>query len=109
MSKLEELIRKMCPDGVEYKKIKDIYKRLKGTPITAGKMKEIASPNGQIQIFAGGKTVVHVHEEDIPKANIICVPSVIVQSRGIIVLYTVINHLLLKMKCGHIHQKTLYM
>ena len=41
MSKLEELIQKYCPDGVEYHKVKEVYKRLKGTPITAGKMKEI--------------------------------------------------------------------
>ena len=41
MSKLEKLIEELCPDGIEYKKIKDVYKRIKGTPITAGKMKEI--------------------------------------------------------------------
>jgi len=37
MSRLEQLIAEFCPDGVEYKKIKQVYKRLKGTPITAGK------------------------------------------------------------------------
>ena len=36
MSKLEELIKKYCPDGVEYKPIKEEYTRLRGTPITAG-------------------------------------------------------------------------
>ena len=41
MSRLDELIAELCPKGVEFKKIKDIYTRLKGTPITAGKMKEI--------------------------------------------------------------------
>ena len=84
MSKLEELIKVYCPDGVEYKKIKDVYSRLKGTPITAGKMKEIANDNGNIKIIAGGKTVVMANEEDIPKANIIRVPAVLVQSRGVI-------------------------
>ena len=39
MSKLERLISDLCPDGVEYKKVKDIFTRIKGTPITAGKMK----------------------------------------------------------------------
>ena len=57
MSKIDELIAQLCPNGVEYKKIKDEYKRLKGTPITAGKMKEIDNPEGEIRIFAGGKTV----------------------------------------------------
>ena len=84
MSRLEELIQEICPDGVEYKKIKDVYMRLKGTPITAGKMKEIEKHDGEIRIFAGGKTVINAKEEDIPKANITRVPAVMVQSRGVI-------------------------
>ena len=28
MSKLEELIQELCPNGVEYKKIKEVYTRL---------------------------------------------------------------------------------
>lgn len=58
MSKLKELIKELCPNGVEYKPIKEVYRRLKGTPITAGKMKEIANDHGDIRIFAGGKTVI---------------------------------------------------
>ena len=84
MSKLSELIAQLCPGGVEFKKIKDVYTRLKGTPITAGKMKEIEDPYGEIRIFAGGKTVINAKEEDIPKANITRVPAVLVQSRGVI-------------------------
>ena len=84
MSKLDELITELCPDGVEYKKIREVYKRLKGTPITAGKMKEIDNPIGEIKIFAGGKTAINANEEDIPNANITRVPAVLVQSRGII-------------------------
>ena len=84
MSRLEELIAELCPDGVEYKKIKDSYKRLQGTPITAGKMKEIDKIDGDIRIFAGGKTVISAFEKDIPKANITRVPAVLVQSRGVI-------------------------
>ncbi len=84
MSRLEELIAEFCPDGVEFKKIKDVFTRLKGTPITAAKMKEIATENGNIRIFAGGKTVINANEEDIPNANITRVPAVLVQSRGVI-------------------------
>ena len=84
MTRLNELINELCPDGVEYKKIKDVYTRLKGTPITAGKMKEIEKDNGDVRVFAGGKTVVNAFESDIPNANIIKVPAVLVQSRGVI-------------------------
>lgn len=75
-------------DEVEWKKIKEVFKRLKGTPITATKMKEIASENGEIMVIAGGKTIIKACEKDIPNSNIISVPAVLVQSRGIIdVLY----------------------
>lgn len=84
MSRLDELIQELCPAGVELRKIKEVYTRLKGTPITAGKMKEIDNPNGDIKVFAGGKTVIKAFEEDIPRANIIRVPAVLVQSRGVI-------------------------
>ena len=84
MSKLEELIQKLCPNGVEYKQIKEVYTRLRGTSITAGKMKEIEKNDGEIKVFAGGKTVINAHEKDIPNANITRVPAVLVQSRGII-------------------------
>lgn len=84
MSKLDKLIAELCPDGVPFKKVKDVYTRLKGTPKTAGKMKEIACEDGEVRVFAGGKTVIDAHEVDIPKANITRVPSVLVQSRGVI-------------------------
>ena len=84
MSKLEELIKELCPNGVEYKRVKDFFIRLKGTPITAGKMKEIEDINGEIRVFAGGKTVINAKEKDIPNVNITKVPAVLVQSRGVI-------------------------
>ena len=84
MSKLDEPIQQYCPDGVEYVKIKDCFTRLRGTPITAGKMKKIACEDGEIKIFAGGKTIIDAHESDIPNANITRVPAVLVQSRGVI-------------------------
>ena len=84
MNKLSELIRELCPDGVAFKKLKEVYDRVKGTPITAAKMKEIADDSGDIRIFAGGKTVINAKEENIPNANITRVPAVLVQSRGVI-------------------------
>ena len=84
MSKLQELIQKLCPDGVEYKKLGELGKRLKGLPITATQMKSMASSGGEIRIFAGGKTKVDTHLAKIPKANIITDPAVLVQSRGVI-------------------------
>ena len=61
MSKLDELLAELCPNGVEFKPIKEVYIRLKGTPITARKMKEIENPEGEIRIFAGGKTVINAN------------------------------------------------
>lgn len=65
-------------------RVKEVYKRLRGTPITAGKMKEIENESGEIRVFAGGKTVINANEADIPNANITRVPAVLVQSRGVI-------------------------
>lgn len=79
MNRVNELIKEYCPDGVPFQKVKDVYTRVKGTPITAGKMKEIACDDGEIRIFAGGKTIIDAHEKDIPKANITRVPAVLVQ------------------------------
>lgn len=33
MNKLNILIEELCPNGVEYKKVKDTFKRTKGTPL----------------------------------------------------------------------------
>lgn len=84
MSKLGELICEFCSNGVETVKIKNAFQRLKGTPITAARMKEINNPEGEIKVFAGSKTVITAKEKDIPNANIIRVPAVLVQSRGVI-------------------------
>jgi len=58
MSRLDELIQEYCPEGVEFKPIQEVYQRLRGTPITAAKMKEIEKADGDVRIFAGGKTVI---------------------------------------------------
>lgn len=84
MSRLRELIDELCPDGVEYRPIRELYTKLRGTPITAAMMKKIANDDGDTIIYAGGKTIVRANESDIPKANVIRRPSVVVQSRGVI-------------------------
>ena len=84
MNALDELIRNLCPCGIKHLPIKSVFQRLKGTPITATKMKEIENPDGEIRIFAGGKTVINATEDSIPNANITRVPAVLVQSRGVI-------------------------
>lgn len=80
MTKLDQLIKDLCPNGVEYKKIKDICVRQKGTPITASEMKRIAKINGAVRVFAAGNTFVDADYDDV--SNVITVPSVIVKSRG---------------------------
>ena len=82
MSRLEELIAALCPDGVEYKTLGEICSRQKGMAITAGKMKELDTPDGAVRIFAGGNTTANVNYNDIPDKSIITTPSVIVKSRG---------------------------
>ena len=71
-------------NDVRWVKLGDFCKRLKGTAITAGKMKEIANDNGNVTIFAGGKTMIQTDESNVPSEDIIKVPNIIVQSRGII-------------------------
>lgn len=81
-SKINNLISKYCPDGVEYRKLGKLGKRNKGVQITAAQMKVLNKPGAPIRIFAGGKTVADVEETVIPNANIIYQPSIIVKSRG---------------------------
>ncbi len=69
---------------VEWKSLGDILKRTKGTKITAEQMKKIHKANGQVKIFAGGKTVAFFNYEDIPIKDINHEPSIIVKSRGFI-------------------------
>lgn len=84
MSRIDQLISQYCPTGVPMVRLGEVFTRLKGTPITAGAMKEIAHKNGDVRIFAGGKTIVDAFEKDIAGANIIRKPAVLVQSRGVI-------------------------
>lgn len=84
IDKIEQILQEFGLNEVEWKRLGDEFVRKKGTPITATLMKQIASDNGNVRIFAGGKTVIDAKLEDIPNANIINVPAVLVQSRGVI-------------------------
>ena len=50
MSKLQELIRELCPDGVEYKKLGEVSNMQRGTVITKKNIIE-----GDIPVIAGGQ------------------------------------------------------
>lgn len=82
MSKIDDMIRKLCPKGVEYRQMKDICVRQKGIAITAGDMKKLNDPSGAIRIFAAGNTYADVNYGDIPAENVITKTSIIVKSRG---------------------------
>ena len=82
MSELENLIQRLCPDGVEYKLLGDIVKRQKSISITAGEMKKLDKPNAPIRVFAAGNTVANVNYGDIPESAIITKQSIVVKSRG---------------------------
>lgn len=104
---ISSFIESLCPDGVNYVPLKDIFTRLKGTPITATQMKEIATPQGDVHIFAGGKTQVTLGKRTSQKP----ISSILHQSSfnhvAILISFTVINLLLSKTKCGLILMKTL--
>ena len=50
MSKLQELIQRLCPDGVEYKKLGEVVSVLRGKRLTKSEL----SLNGQYPVFHGG-------------------------------------------------------
>ena len=69
---------------VEWKKLGEVAKRNKGIPITAGQMSELATPSGNVRVFAAGQTIADINEEDLPANCAHKKPSVIVKSRGYI-------------------------
>ena len=50
MSRLDELIAELCPDGVEYKKLKEITSVLRGKRLTKSQLLS----NGEYPVFHGG-------------------------------------------------------
>ena len=70
MSKIEELINKLCPDGVEFVKLKDIAELKKGTPL-----KEENKIYGNVPVISSAKKPSFYHNEANRTANIITVAS----------------------------------
>ena len=58
MSKLDELIQELCPDGVEYKKLEEIVKYQRGKSITKKNVIE-----GDIPVISGGQQPAYYHNE----------------------------------------------
>lgn len=81
MSRIDELIEELCPEGVARRPLGSLGRRNKGTAMTAAKMKAIGG-GGPIRIFAGGNTVADVAEGAVPAKDVVKVPSIIVKSRG---------------------------
>lgn len=84
MNKIEKLIKELCPNGVEWKKLGEVCVRNKGMNITASQMEEMNTSDGTIRIFAAGNTIADVVDEDVPEDKIIRTQSIIVKSRGYI-------------------------
>ncbi|WP_278692903.1 restriction endonuclease subunit S [Arachnia propionica] len=82
MSRIDKLIADLCPEGVEFRTLKSLARRSKGTSITAARMKVLSRPSGEIRVFAGGKTFADVDASAIPSGDVITTPSIIVRSRG---------------------------
>lgn len=58
MSKLEELIQELCPNGVEYKKLGEIVEYQRGKSITKKNVTE-----GDIPVISGGQQPAYYHNE----------------------------------------------
>lgn len=84
MSKIEQLIKKFCPKGVEWRPLGEVCKRHHGTAITAGKMAALNKEGAPIRVFAAGNTIADVNEGDIPEKDVIREPGIVVKARGYI-------------------------
>lgn len=82
MTTLTQLIEHHCPDGVEHVKLGDVAIRQRGIAITAAKMRELDSLNGDIVVFGAGATRALIDSSEIAGTNIHTKDSVIVKARG---------------------------
>ncbi len=72
MSKLEELIKELCPNGVEYKYLGDICEIKTGKGIT----KKDITENGKYPIISGGKEPMGLYHLSNRKANTVTISRV---------------------------------
>ena len=65
MSKLQDLIQELCPNGVEYKKLGDVCKVLRGKRLTTRDLSE----NAKFPVFHGGIEPIGYYEKNNRVAN----------------------------------------
>ena len=72
MSKLEELINRLCPDGVEFSSVGKYFEIKTGKGIT----KQVSIENGQYPIISGGKDPMGYYDKKNREANITTISRV---------------------------------
>ena len=68
MSRLDELIKELCPNGVEYKELGEIVKSQRGKTITKELIKD-----GDIPVISGGQKPPYYHNESNRKGEVITI------------------------------------
>ena len=68
MSRLDELIEELCPNGVEYKELGEIVKSQRGKTITKELIKD-----GDIPVISGGQKPPYYHNESNRKGEVITI------------------------------------
>ena len=58
MNKIEKLIKEMCPNGVEYKKLDDILEYFQPTKYIANKIEKNKTNGYSIPVLTPGKTFI---------------------------------------------------
>jgi len=84
MSKVDDLISELCPEGVPARPISSVLQRKKGIQVTASQMKTLDTGDGQVRVFAGGQTFADVDSLSLAGQHSIEGPGIVVKSRGII-------------------------
>jgi type I restriction enzyme, S subunit len=82
VSRIDELIAELCPDGVEFRALGSLGRRNTGISITAAQMRHMHVEGGPVRVFAGGATQADVEEFAVPAQSVIREPSIVVRSRG---------------------------
>lgn len=82
MNRIDEMLRELRSDGVEFRPLGEVAVRQQGIPMTASRMKEIGLKSGEVKLFAAGNNSVEVLRSVLSEDRILEKPSVIVKSRG---------------------------